>query len=268
MAQKRYTFTEARIARFIREGRGTGAGKSYKPWLTVSDVPSRGRTHRPFCLKTDREHHLLSDNEYFAFLSHQWDDDVVDIREQFPLNRIETLEIAARCGVRHPVDPVSQTIWVMTTDLLVTVKTPHGITLRAFAVKEAKDLENSRNLEKLEIERVYWVSRDVPWSLMVSSDLKNNFTRNLAWIFDPGPSTVENIRMRLFDKAITPHLLEAIYTMHNLPVRHICIAVDNNLDLPLGTTLGCLRRLLSSKRLRAPLNAPFLQDLPGASFLL
>ncbi|MPR13615.1 TnsA endonuclease N-terminal domain-containing protein [Microvirga tunisiensis] len=267
MARKRYTFTEAKIVRFIHEGRGSGVGRDYKPWIKVSDVPSRGRTHRPYCAKTGRVHHLLSDNEYYAFLSHWWDDSVIDLREQFPLiDRRETMKIAAWCGVRHPVDPISQAIWVITTDLLVTVSTPHGNTLRAFAIKESADLENPRTLEKLEIERVFWISRDVPWLLMISDDLKNNFTRNLAWIFDPGPGTTGSVRARRIDEILTPYLLEAIYTEHELPIRLICLAIDNDRGYPLGTTLGCLRRLLASKHLRAPLDVPLLQDLPGSSF--
>jgi hypothetical protein len=105
MARKRYQFTEAKIKRFQREKRGLGVGPDYIPWFLVSDVPSKGRSHRPFCPKTMREHHLLSDNEFYSFLKFWWDDQVIDIREQFPLDRRETFEIAALCGVKHPVDP-------------------------------------------------------------------------------------------------------------------------------------------------------------------
>ena len=117
MARKRYGFNEAKIKRYTRQGRGAGVGKDYKPWVTVADVPSLGRVHRVFCPKTEREHHLLSDNEYYAFLLQWWNDNVIDIREQFPLlDRKKTLEIAALCGIRHPVDPISGALWVITTD--------------------------------------------------------------------------------------------------------------------------------------------------------
>ena len=121
MARNRYGMDEKKIARFIHEGRGRGEGRYYKPWLTVADVPSRGRSHRPYCPLTGREHQLLSDNEYFAFLKLWWNDAVVDIREQFPiLDRRRTLEIAALAGIKHPVDPSSKALWVLTTDFLVT----------------------------------------------------------------------------------------------------------------------------------------------------
>ena len=34
-----------------------------KPWLTVRDIPSEGRSHRIFGHKSQRTHHFLSDFE-------------------------------------------------------------------------------------------------------------------------------------------------------------------------------------------------------------
>ena len=61
MTRRRYVFDEARVQRFLAEGRGTGDGPHYRPWLQVQDVSSMGRSHRPFGIKTQRVHHLLSD---------------------------------------------------------------------------------------------------------------------------------------------------------------------------------------------------------------
>ena len=83
MAKRRYGFDQAKIDRFWKEGRGTGRGKSYLPWLTIHDVPSYGRSSRPFCFKTDREHHFLSDIETSIFFILNWRNDLDDIREQF-----------------------------------------------------------------------------------------------------------------------------------------------------------------------------------------
>ncbi|MGF9763998.1 TnsA endonuclease N-terminal domain-containing protein [Microvirga sp. 0TCS3.31] len=269
MARKRYALTETRIANFMGQGRGQGEGRDYKPWLKVSDVPSQGRCHRPFCLKTGREHHLLSDNEYYAFLIQWWADDVVDIREQYPLlDRRETMEIAALHGVRHPVDPSSQAVLVITTDLLTTNNTPDGTRLVAFAVKQVEDLSNRRTLEKLEIERHFWARRNVPWSILISTHLKTNYTRNLAWILGSGMPLESDERSRQSDELITSHLLEAIYRSGQQPVRTICLSVDAKLELSPGRTLKCLRHLLAVKYLNAPLESPRVQDLPGTAFTL
>jgi hypothetical protein len=267
MARSRYDLSETRIAKFQKEGRGKGAGRNYKPWLTISDVSSSGRVHRVFWSVTGREHHLLSDNEFYAFLIH-WRAGADDICEQFPLDRRETMEIAARLGIRHPIDPISRAVWVITTDLVVTHGTPRGPALSAYAVKETKDLGNPRVLEKLEIERCYWSRRNIPWSLMTSDDLKTNFTRNLAWLFDPGPLSPSDERQRQIDDELFPHLVEAIYWKSGQPIRIICLELDCALRLEPGRMLACLRRMLAAKRIRAPLGAKLVPDLPGSAFLL
>lgn len=119
MARSRHEFDEAKIARFLKEGRGADQGSNYKPWLTARDVPSRGRSHRFVGRVTGRIHHLLSDLEFRTLLIYDWSRIVTDIREQFPLDRDDTRRIAAAMGVRHPADPRSGTDVVMTTDLLI-----------------------------------------------------------------------------------------------------------------------------------------------------
>lgn len=51
------------LKRLQKEKCGQGFGKDYKPFLTVRDVPSRGRVHRRPALTHNRIVHLLSDLE-------------------------------------------------------------------------------------------------------------------------------------------------------------------------------------------------------------
>lgn len=98
MAANKYAHSETKYKRWIKEGRGSGSHRDYKPWITVRDVPSQGRSHRIFSLKTQRIHHLLSDLEAAVFVLLDWNQDVLDIREQFPLERETTLDIAKDIG--------------------------------------------------------------------------------------------------------------------------------------------------------------------------
>jgi len=267
MARKRYGFNEVRIQRFISEGRGKGTGSHYKPWLTASDVPSLGRVHRVFCTKTGREHHLLSDNEYYAFMLQWWNDDVIDIREQYPLiDRSETLEIAARCGIRHPVDPASGALWVLTTDFLVTQKHAgrHEETV-AYTVKQASELNKERTLEKLEIERRFWQRREVPWKIITDQQVKNTFTKNLSWIFGSDGSPM-NSNQYLDDADIKNELLGEIQAQSETPIRLVCKKIDHKFGYKSGIALAALRRLLGTKAVHVDLNKRSLQDLPAKSF--
>jgi len=46
MARKNYSPTDKTFQKWIKEGRGLGHGQAYKPWLTVRDVPSQGRSQK------------------------------------------------------------------------------------------------------------------------------------------------------------------------------------------------------------------------------
>ncbi|SDJ23940.1 hypothetical protein SAMN04488123_12245 [Natribacillus halophilus] len=51
------------VDKWIKEGRGTGSGAEYRPWLKVQDVSSLGRSTRLKGIKTGRQHEFLSDLE-------------------------------------------------------------------------------------------------------------------------------------------------------------------------------------------------------------
>jgi len=259
--RRRYGFDEAKIQRFIRQKRGLGSGREYKPWLTVRDVPSMGRVHRPYSQKTGREHHLLSDNEYYAFINIHWDDQAIDIREQYPLiDRRETLEIASLCGIRHPVDPISRALWVITTDLLVTMADDFGVRQVAYSIKEAKALSNMRSLEKLEIERRYWERRGVPWYLLTNEQVKNQTSLNLAWIYN-SDVTIDDSRYKEKDATIQKHLEELQKTRPYSPITATCGLIDKGLGIIPGESLASLRRLLGLKKVLVDLTSRNILDL-------
>jgi hypothetical protein len=265
MARRRYGFDEDRIARFLKEGRGTGVGRDYLPWLTVSDISSRGRSHRTWCSKTDRAHHLFSDGEHYAFHLLWWDDHVVDMREQFPLLRIETLAIAAHLKIKHPADRTSGAPLVQTTDFLVTRRVGESQTLEAISVKPDDEIGRKRTLEKLEIERQYWLRRGISWQLLLHSDIKTIYARNLVWI-------LASVECRAGRGSLTRvgHLyrpfLDHIAEMRNIPIRLACGAFDQANELATGTALGILRRLLAAKRITTDLYQRNLQDQPCSAY--
>ena len=53
----------SKIEKWIKEGRGSGIGSEYKPWLKIQDVSSLGRSTRWKGIKTKRQHEFLSDLE-------------------------------------------------------------------------------------------------------------------------------------------------------------------------------------------------------------
>lgn len=168
------------LRRLQKEKRGQGHGIDYKPFLTVRDVPSKGRVHRRPALTHNRIVHLLSDLELAAFLVFDWSPSVTDIREQFPLNPEATINISKRLGIKHP--SYNAVLQVMTTDFLIDLKVDGGLTNHAVSVKYTDDLEDHRTLEKQELEQRFWANEGVEWFVFTEKDVPITSVKNIRWL--------------------------------------------------------------------------------------
>jgi len=151
------------------EGLGKGCGGDYRPWLDVRNTRSCAVRSTFWCLKLNRFVHVLSQGEYAAFLQFEWMDDVIDIREQFPLDPELTLSICSELKLLHP--GFGRGGIVMTTDLLVTRRTKTGVSCEAYQIKQNQAaLANRRTYAKLRVEEAYWRKKSVPWVVLFSED--------------------------------------------------------------------------------------------------
>ncbi len=257
MAKRRYGFDEEKITRFLKEGRGEGHGRDYQPWLTIQDVSSHGRSTRIHCRKTQREHHLLSDNETAVFLLLDWSDIVTDIREQFPLDRELTRRIATEMGVAHPVDPHSRTEIVMTTDFLVDMRVGNETKLMLRSVKPSAELEDDRTLEKQEIERRYWEIKGEDWGLITDTDLPEQRIKNLRWLHE----------MQSLEHMVSPYqgywddrctrFLASLSQANSMSIKQFVRHMENSQGFGTGEVLTTLRHLAANKVISIDLDAKF-----------
>ncbi len=266
MARRKYSVDEALIARYQKEGRGTGFGAEYKPWLKISDVPSLGRSHRLRGIKTGRVHHFLSDIEVNLFYLLDWHDAVVDIREQFPLDREETQAIAERAGIKYPVDSHTRVPLVQTTDFLVDYVVAGKHRRIAYAVKPVEALSEKRTAELLELERLYWLARGVPWGIVTREDVPKTLTWNIAWVHN----YVD------LDDLSQPHpgyyaekaalVLNEIASWRGVSLKQACQALDDRLSMQPGTALLLVRHLIACKRLLCDMSEPQGEASPVENF--
>ena len=140
--------------------------RPYQPFTKVHEISSFGRSHRVFGHKSGRTHHLLSDLELSVFLLFEWNRNVVSINEQFALNLAETLALAEEAIIKHP--NIRGEDKVITSDFYITLnaKNKSMTSQMALQVKYAKDLDDPRTLEKIELERRFWKAKDVPFYIM------------------------------------------------------------------------------------------------------
>lgn len=243
-------WSEETIARFEAEGRGRGTGAAFKPWLTVADLSSLGRSRRPWSDKTGRHHELFSDVEYDLFLCLEWGQDVVDIREQYPLDRDITQELARTLGLRHPHYPRTQTPTVMTVDFLVTRIRSGERLFEAFNAKRDEEAEDHKSLEKLEIQRAYFEQLGSPHHLVFHSAIPRQKANNYAWVRDallkPGESEPQT---GYFADLMARMAAELANSAGCTQLRDYCTDFDHRYGATSGTGLRVARMLIHQRTL-------------------
>jgi hypothetical protein len=259
MPSRRKRLTEDAIKRKLKAGFGSGFGPNYKPYLLVTDVPSRGTCTIIYGWKHGREHHLLSRLERNYFYVLEWDDQVTDTREQFPLTPISsTLEIARELGIRHP--SVHRSPIMMTTDFLLTLAPSGASKMIARAVKPEKELSNARVLEKLEIERHYFAERGIEWDIVTEKDIPEVVWRNVDWVHECRDAwklcPITSIQVELVKKSISRQLqADRVVRMADM-----CLETDAQLGLVCGTSLKVLRHLIANKIVLVDINVRLRTD--------
>jgi RNAse (barnase) inhibitor barstar len=247
MPKRRRRTTAATIERWIKEGRGKGDFAEYKPWLTIHDVPSHGVVTRIRGWKSGRLHHYLS--EHYELAHHyqmDWAMEVVDIREQYPLLPLDkTIFIAQKLGIRHPIDPKTKHPIVMTTDMLLTVRSGGEFRYIAHSIKPSAKL-NRRVLDKLQIEKYYHKDLDIEWRLITENQINYDLVENVKWLHSA--KVLEEVAYLTNELVceLEPVLHEWIANIDK-PLAKITLDLDAKMDLSMGTSMNVVRYLIANR---------------------
>ncbi|MEX3748293.1 MULTISPECIES: TnsA endonuclease N-terminal domain-containing protein [Lysinibacillus] len=249
----------SKAEKWIKEGRGSGVGADYKPWLNIQDVASLGRSTRLKGIKTNRQHEFLSDLERNYFYLTEYSDSVIDVREQFPLLPLaETIVIADELGLKHPTNPKTNEPVEMTTDFLLTVDKGEGLVELARTIKMKDELLKERVIEKFEIERVYWERRQIDWGIVTELEIPKEMARNISYIHDyydiqqydafqnMGQQHIEDLAMALLQRILN----------ESQSIREITNVVDKDTHMPLGSGMTLFYHLLAQKIIRVDMLEP------------
>ncbi len=185
---------------------GTGDKGTYKPFIQVGEFGSLGTASCVIDYKTGRTVHLLSQAEVIAWYLLRWNDNVIDIKEQYPLKLKDTLRIAKEYGIQHPFknkEPV-----ILTTDLYVSTSTGE------LAISIKANLNNLK-YNSLFIEKKYWEEHNVSWKLVKKEDLnfiKYKNIRNVSpyYNLDYFPDEISFIKFLIARKLIAVDMNQSL----------------------------------------------------------
>jgi len=251
MSKHRRVWNASIYEKFVHEGRGQGTGMDYNPWIHIQDFPSLGMVSRVPGTTTGRVHHLMSNLELSLFYLLDWSDDVLDIREQYPLLDLNrAIEIAEEARIRYPYDAISGFPYVMTSDFIIEKK--DGIS--AIAVKPASELKKPRVREKLEIERRYWASYNVKWGLVTENEINRTKARNIEWLSQAKSLSDFGLCGSLQIACISFFL--ARYSFYYDAPGQLFLETERQFNLDSGMGLNIYKHLIYLKQIHIDINEP------------
>lgn len=269
MAKRNTSWDTNKLSRWIKEGRGQGEGKEYKPWLTIQDYPSMGRATRIFGWTTQRIHHFFSDSQLKYFYLLDWEEKVVDIREHYPLLDLETvLEDTADLKLDKFIDKKTKEPYILTTTFLITLLNPDGQkSFAARSIKYASELSKKTTVEKLEIERRYWTAKGINWGIVTNKDINDVRAKNIEWIHSAMTSDDCNgLSKDDFDELLDALLYRLIDNQQN--IRKIISEFEKDYSLDAGVGLLLFKHLIAGKRIAFNMDKPINLNESGSSLRL
>ena len=151
-----------------------------------STFMSAGTRSILFCPAQKRVITLMSQGEKHLYITKLFGPNVVEIKEQYPLDYVLTKEIADELGVIHPRKHLTGELTVVTTDLLITYRDENGSEYRvAYAFKYSIGGRNqARTNQKLAIAEAYWKRFGVRSEQILRGDVSKDKAYNLLNYID------------------------------------------------------------------------------------
>jgi hypothetical protein len=254
MPVKKYEWTEAKFKKYLKEGRGSGNGRDYLPWLKTYNVPSYGKRARDPGWKTGRLHHVMSDHETNYLYLLEWSDLVIDIREQYPLLELEAAQaIASDMGVEYPTDNDSKFPIVLTTDFMITVRDGERTFDIARTIKPSEELDKTRVIEKFEIERRYWAAKGIDWGIVTEKEIPIVLSNNIKYLH-PAYYLEPTAETSLPQLLLIADLLKDRLKLSKKSIVETTSNFDTELQLVSGTCLKVFLHLVARKEILLDMN--------------
>lgn len=127
------------------------------------------------------------------------------------------------------------------------------ITLRnkqqvARTVKSSSELEKKSILERLEIERRYWTTKNIEWGIITQKEILTVMAKNIEWIHQ----SLDTYEERGLAKEKLYQLAEIlVYELRNsnTSIRKITANFDKENNVDVGTGLFIFKHLLATKQI-------------------
>lgn len=142
----------------------------------------------------------------------------------------------------------------MSSDFLVDTR-EKGNPRFAIQVKTAEALDDPRTIEKLEIERRYWLEKRVPWYLVTENQIPSTVFENINLLYNHIDDDAELNDLMIQFELFSKHLPVS----ESLRIKDLCIRLDVAYDHEPGESLYQIKRLLAQRYFHFDIAKPFTE---------
>jgi len=155
--------------------------------------------------------------------------------------------IALEAGIDYPSfnnEPI-----VMTTDFLVTAKRNGKILHYARTVKPSSDLSDERIIEKFEIERRFFNSKNIDWGIITEKELSSVFTNNMEILHSNKLINNGTTLEKQYIFAMYKQLIGGIekVTSKNIPLAYTLTQLSKDLNINLSNITEIFLKAITDK---------------------
>lgn len=176
-------WTEEKIALLKNKGCGKGEKESYRAWLLPHAVSKKEYfSSIPGSWFFQRSYHLPSHLERLYFYILNWDQDILDIRESFPLERESTIRLCKELKMKHPSDLSTKIPLILTTSFLITRRNGDREETSAISVYR-KDKKTKTQNEYISLVEAYWKEKGIKHFSVTEHDINPVLLYNMEWFY-------------------------------------------------------------------------------------
>jgi len=256
-------YTESKLKTRKKMGLGFGHGADYKPAIRVQDFSSKGVQTRIPMEALTRTAHVHSGLERALFLIQEYLYDILEYKDQCPMDRGITQGCAAALGVKHPVDDKTGVPVVMTIDAVITTRTRDAqpVTV-AYDVKPEEELLKLRVQEKLSITSAYCAHVGIPYVLFTERSATDDYIKNIDDVRAKREHHLEDLPVSdLFTRHPRVMASELRDGPNASTLLEFCQSYDARHSLPTGTGIRLLKHLVWNHSVRVDLTKrPWLSE--------
>ena len=159
------------------EGRGRITEAGYSAWKQAREAHSIGTSSMIYDPVVGRTVHTLSEAETKVFWALRYKPEVIEIYEQFPMEKAETDAICRNLGI-----PIYNHI--LSTDFLVQMEGDRYAAVSVKANRREFDPEKNRRYDQLirrqAVEKIYWEkSYDIPFRILFGDEVSVVYANNV-----------------------------------------------------------------------------------------